>query len=255
MTIILTDDQLTKLHEETAHLTEEAERLLAAAEISDDLDDWDAWKEADGIAAGHALAIQSMTDDSDKLLTAMKGHAEHLDARVDAMWQIFHSLNFGDEHVDDSYRAEGRAEGYAAALRHIEDGMTPSVRHRFPRYPMSRSMSGGRRSGRWPIRTATIQTPPLADISSIPPDLRSRHWLKRMPIASGRSSQALMTALSSGVDSARRMPLATSSRITVPISSNPSSIPSTSPSDRSSVQARRWQQHRVSERRIVRRCR
>lgn len=127
MTIILTDDQLTKLHAETARLTEEAERLLAAAETSDDPDDWDAWKEADGIAAGHALAIQSMTDGSDKLLTAMKGHAEHLDARVDAMWEIFHSLNFGDEHVDDSYRAEGRAEGYAAALRHIEDGMTPSV--------------------------------------------------------------------------------------------------------------------------------
>ena len=127
MTIILTDDQLTKLHAETARLTEEAERLLAAAEATDDPDDWDAWKEADGIAAGHALAIQSMTDGSDKLLTAMKGHAEHLDARVDAMWQIFHSLNFGDEHVDDSYRAEGRAEGYAAALRHIEDGLTPSV--------------------------------------------------------------------------------------------------------------------------------
>ena len=123
MTIILTDDQLTKLHAETARLTIEAERLLEAAETSDDPDDWDAWKEADGIAAGHTLAIQSMMDGSDKLLTAMKGHAEHLDARVDAMWQIFHSLNFGDEHVDDSYRAEG----YAAALRHIEDGMTPSL--------------------------------------------------------------------------------------------------------------------------------
>ena len=126
MKIILTDDQLTKLHAESARLTKEAERLLAAAEATDDPDDWDAWKEADGIAAGHALAIQSMTDGNDDLLAAMKGYAEHLDARVDAMWQIFHSLNFGDEHVDDSYRAEGRAEGYAAALRHIEDGMTPT---------------------------------------------------------------------------------------------------------------------------------
>jgi hypothetical protein len=127
VTIILTDDQLKKLHAESARLTDEAECLLAAAEASDDPDDWDAWKEADGIAAGHALAIQSMTNGSDKMLTAMKGHAEHLDARVDAMWEIFNSLNFGDEHVDDSYRAEGRAEGYAAALRHIEDGTTPSV--------------------------------------------------------------------------------------------------------------------------------
>jgi hypothetical protein len=54
MTILLTDDQLTKLHAETARLTEEAERLLEAAEATDDPDDWDAWKEADGIAAGHA---------------------------------------------------------------------------------------------------------------------------------------------------------------------------------------------------------
>lgn len=68
MTIILTDDQLTKLHAETARLTEEAERLLEAAEASDDPDDWDAWKEADGIAAGHALALQAIAaigDDPD----------------------------------------------------------------------------------------------------------------------------------------------------------------------------------------------
>ena len=60
MTILLTDDQLTKLHAESARLTDEAERLLEAAEASDDPDDWDAWKEADGIAAGHALALQAI---------------------------------------------------------------------------------------------------------------------------------------------------------------------------------------------------
>ena len=74
MTILLTDDQLTKLHAETARLTEEAERLLAAAEASDDPDDWDAWKEADGIAAGHALALQAIAatgDDPDPARPSM----------------------------------------------------------------------------------------------------------------------------------------------------------------------------------------
>ena len=74
MTILLTDDQLTKLHAETARLTEEAERLLEAAEASDDPDDWDAWKEADGIAAGHALALQAIAatgDDPDPARPSM----------------------------------------------------------------------------------------------------------------------------------------------------------------------------------------
>ncbi|MBW8635572.1 hypothetical protein K1W69_00110 [Hoeflea sp. WL0058] len=167
MTIILTDDQLTMLHAETARLTEEAERLLTAAETSDDPDDWDAWKEADGIAAGHTLAIQSMTDGSDKLLTAMKGHAEHLDARTDAMWEIFPSLNFGDEHVDVSYRAEGRAEGYAAALRHIENGMTPTVPAMFD-VPFDVWRETFR-----PLANPHRDHPdaPSAGISSIPPNL------------------------------------------------------------------------------------
>lgn len=67
MTILLTDDQLTKLHAETARLTEEAERLLAAAEATDDPDDWDAWKEADGIAEGHALALQAIAANGEDL--------------------------------------------------------------------------------------------------------------------------------------------------------------------------------------------
>tara|TARA_R110000868_G_scaffold238283_1_gene492811 strand:- start:60 stop:548 length:489 start_codon:yes stop_codon:yes gene_type:complete len=74
MTIILTDDQLTKLHAKAARLTEEAERLLAAAEASDDPDDWDAWKEADGIAVGHALALQAIAatgEDPDPALPSM----------------------------------------------------------------------------------------------------------------------------------------------------------------------------------------
>lgn len=65
MTILLTDDQLTKLRAKTAYLTLEAERLLAVAEVTDDPDDWDAWKEADGIAAGHTLAMQAIAATGD----------------------------------------------------------------------------------------------------------------------------------------------------------------------------------------------
>ena len=68
MTIILTDDQLNKLNAETARLTGEADRLLEAAEVSDDPDDWDAWKEADGIAAGYSLALQTIAATGDGLV-------------------------------------------------------------------------------------------------------------------------------------------------------------------------------------------
>lgn len=58
--ITLTDIHMQRLHAEAARLTEDAERRLATAEDSDDPDDWDAWKEADGIAAGFKLALQAV---------------------------------------------------------------------------------------------------------------------------------------------------------------------------------------------------
>lgn len=58
--ITLTDTHLLRLHAEAARLAEDADRRLAAAEDSDDPDDWDAWKEADGIAAGFRLALQEL---------------------------------------------------------------------------------------------------------------------------------------------------------------------------------------------------
>jgi hypothetical protein len=59
--ITLTDTHLQRLHAEAARLAEDADRRLAAAEDSDDPDDWDAWKEADGIATGFKLALQEIT--------------------------------------------------------------------------------------------------------------------------------------------------------------------------------------------------
>jgi hypothetical protein len=58
--ITLTDTHLHRLHAEAARLAEDADRRLAAAEDSDDPDDWDAWKEADGIATGFKLALQDL---------------------------------------------------------------------------------------------------------------------------------------------------------------------------------------------------
>lgn len=58
--ITLTDIHLQRLHAEAARLAEDADRRLAAAEDSDDPDDWDAWKEADGIATGFKLALQEV---------------------------------------------------------------------------------------------------------------------------------------------------------------------------------------------------
>jgi len=49
-----------RLHAEAARLAEDADRRLAAAEDSDDPDDGDAWKEADGIATGFKLALQEI---------------------------------------------------------------------------------------------------------------------------------------------------------------------------------------------------
>lgn len=58
--ITLTDIHMQRLHAEAARLSKEADRRLAAAEDTDDPDDWDAWKEADGIAAGYKLALQDV---------------------------------------------------------------------------------------------------------------------------------------------------------------------------------------------------
>lgn len=58
--ITLTHIHLQRLHAEAARLAEDAERRLAAAEDSDDPEDWDAWKEADGIATGFKLALQEL---------------------------------------------------------------------------------------------------------------------------------------------------------------------------------------------------
>lgn len=58
--ITLTDIHMQRLHAEAARLSEDADRLLADAEDTDDPDDWDAWKEADGIAAGFELALQEV---------------------------------------------------------------------------------------------------------------------------------------------------------------------------------------------------
>ena len=58
--ITLTDIHIQRLHAEAARLSEEADRRLATAEDTDDSDDWDAWKEADGIATGYKLALQDV---------------------------------------------------------------------------------------------------------------------------------------------------------------------------------------------------
>lgn len=55
--ITLTDIHIQRLHAEAARLSAEADRLLANAEDTDDPNDWDAWKEADGVAAGFKLAL------------------------------------------------------------------------------------------------------------------------------------------------------------------------------------------------------
>lgn len=63
--ITLTDIHMQRLHAEATRLSEEADRRLAVAEDTDDSDDWDAWKEADGIAAGYKLALQDVVREAD----------------------------------------------------------------------------------------------------------------------------------------------------------------------------------------------
>jgi len=58
--ITLTDIHIQRLHAEAARLSEDADHRLATAEDTDDPDDWDAWKEADGIATGFKLALQEL---------------------------------------------------------------------------------------------------------------------------------------------------------------------------------------------------
>ncbi|MBA5775636.1 hypothetical protein H2509_00695 [Stappia sp. F7233] len=58
--ITLTDIHMQRLHAEATRLSEEVDRRLATAEDTDDPDDWDAWKEADGIATGYKLALQDV---------------------------------------------------------------------------------------------------------------------------------------------------------------------------------------------------
>lgn len=62
--ITLTDIHMQRLHAEAARLSEDADRRLATAEDSDDPDDWDAWKEADGIATGFQLALQAVAHEA-----------------------------------------------------------------------------------------------------------------------------------------------------------------------------------------------
>ncbi len=58
--ITLTDIHMQRLHAEAVRLSEEADRRLATAEDTDNPEDWDAWKEADGIMAGFKLALQEV---------------------------------------------------------------------------------------------------------------------------------------------------------------------------------------------------
>lgn len=58
--ITLTDIHIQRLHAEAARLSEDADHRLATAEKADNPDDWDAWKEADGIATGFKLALQAL---------------------------------------------------------------------------------------------------------------------------------------------------------------------------------------------------
>ncbi|MCA6254554.1 MAG: hypothetical protein IM665_05780, partial [Phenylobacterium sp.] len=50
---------------EAARLSEEAERCLTTAEESDDPEDWDAWKEADGVSTGFKLALDAIAQEAE----------------------------------------------------------------------------------------------------------------------------------------------------------------------------------------------
>jgi hypothetical protein len=63
MSIVLTDDQLAFLNEEADRLADHADATLDAAKVSDDPEDWDAWKEADGIATGYAMALRALSQE------------------------------------------------------------------------------------------------------------------------------------------------------------------------------------------------
>lgn len=63
--ITLTDTNMQRLHTEAARLSEEADRRLATAEDTNDSDDWDTWKETDGIAAGFKLALQEVVREAE----------------------------------------------------------------------------------------------------------------------------------------------------------------------------------------------
>lgn len=90
--ITLTDTHLQRLHAEAARLAEDADRRLAAAEDSDDPDDWDAWKEADGIATGFNLALQELAREAANPEPTPPAPALSYDDWLDAYRPIRNSL-------------------------------------------------------------------------------------------------------------------------------------------------------------------
>jgi hypothetical protein len=82
--ITLTDIHMQRLHAEAARLSEDADRRLATAEDSDDPDDWDAWKEADGIATGFKLALQEVAREAANPEPTLPGPAVSYDDWRDA---------------------------------------------------------------------------------------------------------------------------------------------------------------------------
>jgi len=57
MTYSITDTDAAALEAKAWRLDEKAERVRKAAEQTDNPDDWDAWKEAVGRAAGYQEAV------------------------------------------------------------------------------------------------------------------------------------------------------------------------------------------------------
>lgn len=61
MNMILNDGRFVFLKKEADRLADHADATLDAAKASDDPEDWDAWKEANGIATGYAMALRALS--------------------------------------------------------------------------------------------------------------------------------------------------------------------------------------------------
>lgn len=103
--ITLNNIDLQRLHAEAARLSEEAERCLTTAEESDDPEDWDAWKEADGVSTGFRLALDAVAHEAESPDPTPSMPALTREAWLDNLADLRSDAEDLQHHIDELNRA------------------------------------------------------------------------------------------------------------------------------------------------------